>query len=58
MDPGDPTYVDVTLASLDDPAAFPPGCHAWTTSRVRWLEIGDELPRHAGARSEGEGGGP
>jgi hypothetical protein len=57
VDPGDPTYVDVTLASLDDPAAFPPGCHAWTTSRVRWLEIGDGLPRHAGARSKARAAG-
>ena len=56
--PGDPTQVDVTLASLDDPAAFPPGCHAWTMSRVPWLEIGDKLPRYASTRSEGESAGP
>jgi hypothetical protein len=56
--PGDPTQVDVMLASLDDPAAFPPGCHAWTMSRVPWLEIADELPRYASTRSEGESAGP
>ena len=48
----------LTFVDPGDPAAFPPGCHAWTTSRVRRLEIGDGLPRHAGARSQGEGGGP
>lgn len=47
-DPGDPGHVDVTLASLDDPAAFPPEGHAWTASRVPWLDLGDGLPRHAG----------
>jgi hypothetical protein len=59
VDPGDRTVVEVTLASLDDPAAFPPEEHIWTTSRVRWLEIGDKLPRHTGGpESGGEGGGP
>jgi hypothetical protein len=48
----------MTLASLDDPAAFPPECHAWTTSRVPWLGLGDGLPRHDGARPKGESGGP
>jgi hypothetical protein len=58
VDRGDPTLVDVTLASLDNPAAFPPECHAWTTSRVPWLGLGDGLPRHDGARPKGESGGP
>ncbi len=50
VDPGDPAFVDVTLASLDDPAAFAPQSHIWTMSRVRWLDIRDELPRYTGAR--------
>ena len=58
----DPVYrrlVEVTLASLDDPAAFPPEEHIWTASRIRWLELGDKLPRHTGPPgSEGESGGP
>ena len=58
VDPDERTRVDVTLASLDDPAAFPPSCHAWTMSRVPWLEIGDELPRYASTKSESESGGP
>jgi hypothetical protein len=47
--PGDPTQVDVMLASLDDPAAFPPEEHIWTASRIRWLELGDgfcQVSRH------------
>jgi hypothetical protein len=59
VDPGDRRLVEVTLASLDDPAAFPPEEHIWTTSRIRWLELGDKLPRHTGPPgSEGESGGP
>ena len=59
VDPGDRRLVEVTLASLDDPAAFPPEEHIWTASRIRWLELGDELPRHTGPPgSEGESSGP
>ena len=45
----DPALVDVTLASLDEPAAFAPEYHIWTMSRVPWLDTRDELPRHAGS---------
>ena len=41
--------VDVTLASLDDPAAFAPEYHIWTMSRVPWLDIRDDLPRYNGS---------
>lgn len=51
VDPSEPGSVDVTLASLDDPAAFPPEHHIWTMSRVPWLELADDLPRHEGSRS-------
>jgi hypothetical protein len=59
VDTGDRTLVDVTLASLDDPAAFPPEGHFWTMSRVCWLQLGDELPRYTGGSgSEGESDEP
>jgi hypothetical protein len=41
--------IDVTLASLDDPAAFAPEYHIWTMSRVPWLDIRDDLPRYNGS---------
>jgi hypothetical protein len=41
-------YVYITLAGLDDPARIAPALHMWTSSRVLWLEIADDLPRHAG----------
>ena len=37
--------VDVTLASLDDPALIAPAYHIWCGSRIPWFETGDELPR-------------
>lgn len=48
VDPGEPGRLDVALATLDDPAAFPPQRHIWTASRLPWLEIADDLPRRAG----------
>jgi hypothetical protein len=41
-------YICITLASLDDPARIAPALHMWTSSQVPWLEVDDELPRHAG----------
>jgi len=41
-----PRFVDVSIASLDNPAAFPPMLHLWTESRISWLEIADHLPRY------------
>jgi len=46
-----PNEMDVTIASLDDPAAFPPADHTWTSERVAWLELGDRLPQLARSRS-------
>jgi hypothetical protein len=45
-----PNEVDVTIASLDDPSAFPPADHTWTDERIAWLELGDGLPRHPRSR--------
>ena len=39
--------VDVTVASFDDPDAFPPQMHIWHDDRLSWLALGDALPRHA-----------
>lgn len=42
----EPETLDVTLASLDDPAAIAPDHHIWTASRIGWFEIADDLPRY------------
>jgi hypothetical protein len=44
-----PTTLDVTIASLVDPAAVAPEYHIWRQSRVPWFETADTLPRHADA---------
>jgi hypothetical protein len=41
----EPDHLDVTLASLDSPEAVRPRYHIWTSSRVGWFEIADDLPR-------------
>lgn len=42
----EPEYLDVTLASLDDPDSVPPRAHIWTTSKVSWSNMRDELWRY------------
>jgi hypothetical protein len=44
-------YVDVTLASLDDPEAVRPGYHIWTASRIDWFDTKDDLPRYPEGRA-------
>ncbi len=36
--------IDVTTCSLDDPEAFPPAGHVWTSHRLRWIKLADGLP--------------
>jgi len=47
----DPARVDITTATLDDPSAFPPKDHIWTSSRISWFEVDDLLPRHSKQRA-------
>src|SRR5688500_12575738 len=32
-----PDMMDVTTATLDDPAAFPPAGHIWTSEQLPWM---------------------
>lgn len=43
---GNPTLIDVSTASLDNPAAVAPTLHLWTESRIPWFETADLLPRY------------
>lgn len=36
--------IDVTTCSLDDPDAFPPVLHTWTSHRLLWLKLDDDVP--------------
>jgi hypothetical protein len=40
--------IDITLASLDDPAALAPDHHIWRMSRIAWFDTADTLPRYDG----------
>ena len=46
----EPDFLDVALATLDEPAAVRPTCHIWTASRIPWFDTADDLPRHRGNR--------
>jgi hypothetical protein len=50
-----PDDLDVTLASLDDPAALRPACHIWVSHALPWAAPGDGLPRHAEWRTPDAG---
>ena len=43
----DSRTIDLTLASLDRPDAIVPEYHIWTASQIAWMELADQLPRHA-----------
>ena len=36
--------IDVTTCSLDDPEAFPPVGHVWTSHSLSWVKLADGLP--------------
>jgi hypothetical protein len=40
--------VDVTVGSMDQPAAVVPAAHIWTSSQLAWLRLADDLPCHTG----------
>jgi hypothetical protein len=47
-----PDEVDVTTASLDDPGPFAPADHTWTSQRLPWLRLSDDLPRFPRTRRD------
>ena len=48
-----PDEIDVTIASLDDPDAFPPTHHSWLSHNIAWIKFGDDLPSFSKSRSDG-----
>jgi len=47
-----PDEIDVTTCSLDRPELVPPKDHTWTSSKVTWLKLPNELPEYAESRRE------
>lgn len=52
-DDASPDEIDITICSLDDPAAVAPRDHTYTSSRLPWLKLADGLREFARSRSEG-----
>ena len=48
-----PAEMDVTTASLDDPARMPPADHTQVASRLPWMVVADGLPQYPTTRGEG-----
>lgn len=46
-DQDSPTSVDINVGSLDNPESVPPKSHIFTSSRIKWFDTNDALPRHA-----------
>jgi hypothetical protein len=44
-------WIDVTVCSLDLPAAHAPTDHVWTEDRLSWMTGLDALPSHARTRT-------
>jgi hypothetical protein len=41
-----PTFISVNLPTLDHTEALSPRMHIWTSSRLPWFEVKDDLPRY------------
>jgi hypothetical protein len=50
-----PDVIDFTVATLDAPAASPPGFHIFHDEGIGWAELADTLPRFAGFRPKTPG---
>lgn len=48
-----PDAMDVTTCSLDDPSAFPPADHTFTSQRLPWMAADEGLPSFPRSRYEG-----
>ena len=51
-----PDEVDVTAASLDDPAKVQPLDHIHTADRLYWMRFADGLPEHRCSAPGSDGG--
>jgi hypothetical protein len=43
------TEIDITLATLDEPALLAPRMHVWVSDKLPWVAITDGLPQFAGS---------
>jgi hypothetical protein len=45
--------IDVTTCSLDDSEGLPPRDHTHASSKLSWVKLADQLPKHPESRQEG-----
>jgi hypothetical protein len=45
-----PDEIDITTCSLDDPESVPPNDHTQVASKLRWMQLCDDLTAYAEAR--------
>ena len=45
-----PGLIDITIGSLDRPAAVSPSLHYWDSERLPWVRFADDLPRYPSFR--------
>jgi len=50
-----PGEVHFHVSAFDRPQALPPGFHVFCEERLPWLEIADDLPRHAATSERADG---
>ncbi|KIN66280.1 Glutathione-dependent formaldehyde-activating GFA [Sulfitobacter noctilucicola] len=48
-----PGEIHLYAVTLTDPTAFEPEFHVHYESRLPWVHLADELPRHAGSAPSG-----
>ncbi len=44
--------IDVTTCSIDEPDELPPKDHIWTSSKLSWVKLADQLPEYKENRQE------
>ena len=47
-----PEEIYVSISALDDPEAFAPEVHIWTSHKLGWFETADALPRYRRFRAD------
>ncbi len=48
-----PGEIDITLGSLDHPEGYPADYHVWTSARLPWLHLDEDLPAYETTSSGG-----
>lgn len=41
-----PDYIGVSIGSLDEPDEFSPQFHIWTSSKLHWIQLNDDLTQY------------